>query len=172
MRFEVACAATVGTLEITTTSTGTPSDPDGYQLQLDGGTVRPIAVGATVSIPGVAPGSHTVALGDLAANCAVDGDNPRTVTVAAGATTSATIAVACTTPTPPPAPGGISVTTQTSGPDADADGYTVSLDGTGALPIGSRRHPAAARPGAGDAHRGAQRPQRELPAGAATTRGA
>jgi hypothetical protein len=134
VRFEVACAATTGTVEVVTTSAGSPPDADGYQLQLDGAPAQPIGISATVSIPGVAPGVHTVGLGGLAANCAVDGDNPRSATVEAGATVSVAISVICTAS---PAPGSIGVTTSTSGPDPDPDGYAISLDGAGAIAIGT-----------------------------------
>ena len=134
VRFEVACGATTGTVEVVTTTAGSPVDPDGYQLLLDAAGAQPIGTAATVTIPRVAPGSHIVALDGLAANCAVDGEHPRAVTVVAGATASVAIAVLCSAP---PGPGSIGVTTNTSGPDPDPDGYTVSLDGAGALPIGS-----------------------------------
>jgi hypothetical protein len=136
--FAVACSATTGTIQVTTTSAGAPADPDGYQILLDGAETQPIGTGATVTISGVAPGTHAVGLGGLAANCAVvDGDDPRDVIVAAGATATVAIAVSCSPLAPPPAPGSISVTTATSGADQDPDGYAVTLDGGPGLPIGA-----------------------------------
>ena len=135
--FGVACASTTGAIAITTTTTGSPIDPDGYDVALDGGATQPIGTAATVTLPAVAAGTHAITLGGLAANCAVAGDNPRSVDVGAGTTAAVTIAVTCAPPTPPPAPGGIGVTTQTSGPDQDADGYAVTVDGGASLPIGT-----------------------------------
>ena len=135
--FGVACASTTGAIAITTTTTGSPIDPDGYDVALAGGATQPIGTAATVTLPAVAAGTHAITLGGLAANCAVAGDNPRSVDVGAGTTAAVTIAVTCAPPTPPPAPGGIGVTTQTSGPGQDADGYAVIVDGGASLPIGT-----------------------------------
>ncbi|MGN6392533.1 MAG: hypothetical protein ACTHM9_09850 [Gemmatimonadales bacterium] len=136
VRFDVACAPTTGTIEVATTSAGSPPDPDGYEVQLDGVDAQPIGVGATLTLPGVAAGDHTVGLTGLAANCSVEGNNPLAVSVAAGTSSHVALSVTCGAPTPPPAPGGISVTTVTSGPDQGADGYSVSLDGGAAIAIG------------------------------------
>ena len=135
--FAVTCGATTGAIAVTTATAGSPADPDGYDLTLDGGPAQPIGTAATVTLSGLTPGTHTIALGGLAPNCAVDGDNPKGVTVTAGATSPVAITVTCAPPTPPPAPGSISVTTQTTGADRDADGYAVTLDGGAGLPIGT-----------------------------------
>jgi hypothetical protein len=134
VRFDVACAATTGTVQVVTTSTGSPPDPDGYQLQLDGAPAQPIGISATVSIPAVAPGAHTVGLGGLAANCSLDGDNPRPVTVSAGAVAPVAFSIVCTTL--PPSTGSIAITTATTGTDQDPDGYAFTIDQGGAQPIG------------------------------------
>ena len=131
--FTITCAPTTGTIQVTTTA-GTPADPDGYQLLLDGVETQPIGISATASIPGVSPGIHTVALGGVDAACTVDGENPRSVTVVAGQTATVPIAVACTSPPPPP--GTLTITTATSGSDQDPDGYTLTVDGGPAQPIG------------------------------------
>ena len=134
VRFEVACAATTGTVEVATTSAGSPPDADGYQIQLDGAASQPIGTSATVSIPGVTPGSHTVGLGGLAANCAVDGDNPRAAAVVAGATVRVAISVTCSPL--PPSTGTIEISTATTGPSQDPDGYSFTIDAGNAQPIG------------------------------------
>jgi hypothetical protein len=136
--FAVTCSATTGTIQVTTVSAGAPADPDGYRILLDGAETQPIGTGATVTIPGVAPGTHSIGLGGLAASCAVvDGDNPRDVIVAAGATATVAIAVDCSPLAPSPASGSISVTIETSGAGQDPDGYAVTLDGGSGLPIGA-----------------------------------
>jgi Tol biopolymer transport system component len=84
--FVVTCAQPKGGIQVTTTTTGSPPDPDGYAVSVDGG--GPVAIGAngTVALDGFALGPHTVLLSSLAANCHVDGDNPRSVDVVAGST--------------------------------------------------------------------------------------
>ena len=134
--FAIACGATSGAVSVRTVTTGEPADPDGYELTLDGGAPQPIGSAATLTLPSVAPGAHSLALGGLASNCAVSSDNPVGVTVSAGSTSEVTIDVTCAPTSPPPAPGSLSVTTRTTGPDQDADGYSVTLDGDPGLPIG------------------------------------
>lgn len=90
--------ATTGSIRVTVTTTGTPADPNGYTVSVDGGTGQAIeASGSTVTIPDVSAGQHTVALGDLADNCstAAGTTNPQTATVAAGQTAQITFAVNC-----------------------------------------------------------------------------
>lgn len=134
VRFEVACAATTGTIEVVTTSAGTPLDPDGYELLLDGAPAQSIGTSATVSIPGMALGPHTVGLGGIAANCSLDGDNPRAVTVSPGTASPVAFIVACAAL--PPSTGSIAITTATSGQDQDPDGYSFTIDQGSVQPIG------------------------------------
>jgi hypothetical protein len=121
-----------GNLQITTTTVGSDVDPDGYTLQVDALQPQTIGTTATVSVEQLTPGTHNVALGGLAANCSVAGDNPRSVTIAVGETTTAAFDLTCGGTT-----GALEVTAQTSGPSPDADGYAVSLDGTDRGPIGA-----------------------------------
>ena len=85
---------------MTTSTTGSNPDPDGYSVSLDGNSASPIGTDATVSFTAVSTGSHTVTLSGLAANCSTT-NNPQTVTVTAGATTQAAFSVACTAPPSP-----------------------------------------------------------------------
>lgn len=133
LAFAVTCQPTTGTIQVTTV-TSDPSDADGYRLLIDGVEALPIAASETVAMPGVLPGSHTVGLGDVAAGCTVDGDNPLTVTIAAGQTAAVTIAVTC--PPPSPEDGTLAVTTRTSGAEPDPDGYAFTIDGGSAQTIG------------------------------------
>jgi probable HAF family extracellular repeat protein len=95
LRFAITCTATSGSLEVSTTTTGAVPDPDGYTISVDGGGPQPIAINGTLTIPRLAPGPHRVALGGLAANCAVDGENPRSVTIVLGQTASIRFSVSC-----------------------------------------------------------------------------
>ncbi|MFL5496498.1 MAG: hypothetical protein ACJ8DC_19085, partial [Gemmatimonadales bacterium] len=81
--FAIACAPTTGTIQVTIASTGAPADPDGYQLLLDGAGNQTVAGSATLTLPTIATGAHTVGLNGVAADCQVQGDNPLSVTVVA-----------------------------------------------------------------------------------------
>ena len=124
--FTVTCSTPTpgsGTLRIQTTTTGPDPDPNGYTFALDGGTTQPLGVGATTSLANVSAGAHTVQLSSLASNCAVQGDNPRPVTVEGGATVDVSFAVTCTATT-----GTIRVSVSTAGAPIDPDGYGVKVD--------------------------------------------
>ena len=82
-----------GSIRVTTTTTGTPVDPDGYVVAVDNGTPQPIAASGSIMIT-TTTGMHSVTLSGLATNCTV-GDNPRTVTVNSGAVAEVSFAVTC-----------------------------------------------------------------------------
>ena len=113
-----------GTLEIRATTSGVEPDGDGYIVQVDAGQPQPLVTGAAIEVPDVEPGSHAVLLGEIAPNCTVEGDNPRTVSLAAGQTATLEFAVACAATT-----GGAEITVSTTGPSPDPDGYGLSVDG-------------------------------------------
>lgn len=112
-----------GRLAVTTSSTGSPEDPDGYLLQIDDGGPLAIGVNASVTVTDLAAGDHVVQLSEVAANCAVSGANPRTVPVPAGDIAQLTFDIACAATV-----GGLTVSTVTSGSGLDPDGYTVRVD--------------------------------------------
>ena len=114
-----------GAIEVTTVTSGSEPDADGYMLQIDAGTAQPIGVGASIESTDLAPGDHTVQLSGVASHCAISGDNPRTVTIAAGATTTVEFAITCGA-----SGGGLAVSVTTNGPATDADGFSVTLDGS------------------------------------------
>jgi hypothetical protein len=124
------CSQT-GNLEVTTATTGTNLDPDGYQLSVDAVASVPIGLNETHTFQDLSAGSHSVELDGVAANCSVSGDNPRTVSVPAGGTGSTTIAVSCAGET-----GNLEVTTATTGTNLDPDGYLLSVDGGQSTAIG------------------------------------
>ena len=113
----------VGTLEVTTATTGPEPDAEGYLVSIDGGAAAALGANASLRRENLATGTHTVALTGVAANCAVAGDAVRSVTIAADAVATAAFAIACT-----PTTGAIAVTVTTTGP-ADPDGYAVLIDG-------------------------------------------
>jgi WD40 repeat protein len=122
---ETAVRVTVGT-------TGSPADPDGYAVSIDAGTPETVDINGSVTFEDLASGGHTLLLTGVAANCTVEGDNPRTVSVDAGEIAETTFSVACA-----PGTGTIAVTTTTTGESVDADGYTISVDGGSGQAIGA-----------------------------------
>jgi hypothetical protein len=85
-------APTVGTLQITTVTTGTPTGE--FTIIVDGASPRVIGPSATLSITDVDEGSHVVQL-TLPTGCTAAGENPRTVSVTAPNTTTVDFAVTC-----------------------------------------------------------------------------
>src|SRR5438445_6163868 len=122
--FTVSCSAAPGNLTVTTSTTGSNLDPDGYAVTVDGGSPQVIGINASTSYPGLPAGSHTVAISGVAANCTVTGGNSQTVSVPSGGTATAAFTVSCSATT-----GDLTVTTSTSGSSLDPDGYTVTVDG-------------------------------------------
>jgi hypothetical protein len=130
--FSVSCTVpgpTAGTLEISTATTGSNPDPDGYSVALDGGATQPIGSTSSLTLTNVGSGARRVELLGIAPNCSVSGSNPRNATVAAGQTTRVTFTISCAAL--PPETGSVRVTTATSGGSLDPDGYTVTVDGGG-----------------------------------------
>ena len=116
---------TTGTLEVSSSTSGSQPDGDGYSVQMDAQPAQTLGPASTLRSTEVTPGLHTLLLGGVAANCTIEGDNPRTVNVIAGQTASTVFAVSCTATT-----GSLRITSTTSGPSPDPDGYAASIDGT------------------------------------------
>lgn len=93
--FDITCTTIVGSVEVTTSSTGTDVDPDGYTLNVEGEVPVAIGINQTLTVDDVSAGDRTVELTDLTSNCSVAGENPRTVTVSEGGTVSTTFDVTC-----------------------------------------------------------------------------
>ena len=122
-----------GSIEITTMTRGEPVDPDGYRVAVD---QRQEAVGAntTISLSGITFGTHRLELLGVAPNCAVAGDNPRTVTVGQEAPLRLTLEVSCGA-----GRGSVTIYSKTIGPDVDLDGYLIQLDGGPTQPLDLNR---------------------------------
>ncbi len=127
LTFAVSCVAVTGVIEVTTATTGLDLDPNGYTVQVDGGSPQALPTNGTTRLPGFAAGNHSVTVAGAAGNCAVGGANPRTVTVTVGSTTRdtarTTFDASCVAAT-----GVIEVTTATSGVEQDPNGYSVKVD--------------------------------------------
>ena len=87
--FEVSCeaaAAEVGTLEVTTVTTGPEEawDPDGYIVRVDEAGGVGFAINETKTYGEVAVGDHAVDLMNVWGQCTVTSDNPQAVTITEG----------------------------------------------------------------------------------------
>lgn len=127
----VTCASRTGTVVVTTVTTGSDLDPDGYLVNIGNLFGNPVAQNGTRSISGVREGQHAVSLVGLSTNCKVVGSNPMSVTVAFNATVQVSFAIECI-----PA-GSVRVVTVTTGEAVDTNGYLIELRNTG-LPQSSR----------------------------------
>src|SRR6266568_7814425 len=84
-----------GNIEVTASSTGADLDPDGYTVAVDGAAGQSLAVNGTVTFSQFGAGVHNVALGGVAGNCAVGGQNPAAVTVTSAAKVHAAFQIIC-----------------------------------------------------------------------------
>ena len=84
-----------GNIRVTTETTGQALDADGYTVTISGQGEQQLGANATLLLEDLEPGSYSVQVAGLAGNCALEGDNPRTVTVTDGATAGVTLAVEC-----------------------------------------------------------------------------
>ena len=67
--FTISCAATSGSIRVSASTTGVDLDGNGYMLTLDGANSQHLDATGSLTLGQVPPGSHTVALGDVALNC-------------------------------------------------------------------------------------------------------
>lgn len=88
----------LGTLVITTVSTGSNLDADGYLLVVEGPSLnvdQAIGANGSVTFSIVTSGDYTIELNDVAANCSVD-SSPQVASVAVGSESTITFNVSCT----------------------------------------------------------------------------
>jgi hypothetical protein len=109
-------------VEITVTTTGIELDADGYTVQVDAKSARPVKSIESIQTRDIQPGDHTIYLGGVADNCTVRGANPRTVTVPAEGV-RITIEVVCAGRT-----GQVLVSTRTRGPSSDPRSHVIAID--------------------------------------------
>jgi Tol biopolymer transport system component len=122
--FNMACAPRVGSVRVTTATTGTDPDPDGYTAMVIDGPSRPVPTNGTATVANVREGQRMVTLGDVAPNCAIAGADTVTVNVQLGATSDVAFSVQCQ------AAGRLEVTVSTSGVEPDPTGYVVVAQAT------------------------------------------
>jgi TolB protein len=83
-----------GTLSVSTTSSGSVLDPDGYTLVIDGTNSLPVGVNDSASAD-IPVGQYSAELTGLADNCGVHGENPVSVTVTEGGDIRIDFRVSC-----------------------------------------------------------------------------
>jgi hypothetical protein len=128
--FDVVCSASqtpLGSLDISTTYSGTDPDGNGYQISVDSAPWGSIGATDQRLLTGLTPNTRSVLLTDIAPNCSVVGSNPVDVVVPSGGAGTVTFEVACTVPETPA--GAVRVSTTTAGATPDPDGYAFRLDG-------------------------------------------
>lgn len=129
---EISCTALTGVVEVRASTTGLDLDPDGYEIALDGAAPQAVLPNGATWFANLPAGTHTIAMGGAAENCAMSPTAPAEVVVKVGGavrdTARVTIDVTCSALT-----GVVAVEVTTQGPDPDPDGYGVNLDGRRAL---------------------------------------
>jgi len=113
-----------GALRVMVRTTGEGADGNGYAVAVDGGATQSIDVDGTLLITGLAPRDHEVELSDVAPNCAVESENPRTVLVRAAGTSELTFQVICAATT-----GAVRVAVSSAGFPVRGVGVTVTGPG-------------------------------------------
>ena len=93
--FAVSCVFLPATVTVKTSTSGSAPDSDGYLVSVDGAPGQPVGAQDSLTLSGVAPGSHNFQLLGLASNCTVVGSNPVTLAVEPGAAVSLLFSVAC-----------------------------------------------------------------------------
>ena len=120
-----------GEIRVTVATTGPEPDPNGYRVSLDGQGNRRLGLTDSTLFQGLEPGTHAIALLDLAGNCAVQGADLRSASVTAGTVATVGFEVTCG------ATAALRVVTTSEGTPADPDGYQLVLPGRGTRPIGA-----------------------------------
>jgi large repetitive protein len=146
--FSITCSAippTVGSIRVTTATTGPNQDADGYRFAIDGGSAQAIGVNATATVDNLPAGTHRVRLSGLSPNCTLAASASREVPVTGGQTADVTFSITCVPPAPSAArsvvlanpksvPTGATSTITVTVKDASGGllaGVAVSLSSTG-----------------------------------------
>jgi hypothetical protein len=87
--------STDGRIEVSVVTGGTTLDLDGYSVTVDGIQTQAVDANGAITLAEISQGTHLVQLSGLAENCAVEGENPRTIVVPSGGTLSVSFVVMC-----------------------------------------------------------------------------
>ncbi|MEJ2541466.1 MAG: hypothetical protein P8188_16110, partial [Gemmatimonadota bacterium] len=104
---------------------GSEVDTDGYVLHVGDVMSRSVESNGSATFEGLGAGEYLLRVDGVAGNCALDGLNPRPLSVKEDTITREELTVTCGPPT-----GSLTVDVTTTGTEVDPDGYTVSVDGT------------------------------------------
>lgn len=99
-------APTEGTILVTTSTTGSDLDPDGYAVAVDDRPEQGVEIRDTLAISNLSPGEHNVTLTGVTQNCTLGGAGRRNVDVVPGDTVKVTFRITCESLLPPGPPGG------------------------------------------------------------------
>jgi hypothetical protein len=123
VRFDVRCAGA----RITTRTTGTDLDRDGYRLLVNGADWGMIGLQDTV-LARLEPGRWTLALTDLSSNCVVDGPTSREVTVLSAEVFPVDWSIVCTAAT-----GVVEIIVTPTGPALAGESFFARIDNDDSL---------------------------------------
>jgi len=84
-----------GALEVSASTTGPDPDPDGYSVVVDADSAGVLAPNGSDTVGSLIPGTHSVQLAGVAANCLLSGENPRPVSIGPGAMVSIQFDITC-----------------------------------------------------------------------------
>jgi hypothetical protein len=90
---------------ITTSTTGSDLDPDGYSLAVDDKPEQAVGIRDEVAINNLSLGDHNVTLTGVVGNCSLGGAGRRIVNVVGGDTVNVTFRITCESIVPPAPPG-------------------------------------------------------------------
>ena len=110
-----------GSVVVDVSTSGTDKDNNGYTVVLAADSQSVSATGK-VTFSGLPTGDRELSIGGVAENCAIEGNNPRTLSVKAGQTVTEKVAITCSQKT-----GSVTVDVTTTGDDTDPDGYTLTV---------------------------------------------
>ena len=126
--FDVVCEALpIGSVEVSTTVVNN-FDPDGFQVLVGGASQGTVEVNGSATFDDLPAGVQPVELTGIAPNCAVDGDNPASVTIPTGGAATASFSVTCASP-----PGGRILYSEYSG--GGATWGVMNADGSGRMQL-------------------------------------
>lgn len=127
---EDIAAPTTGSLAVSAPTSGPIEPAADYSLVIDSDPGVALHPNGSVTLTDLTEGVHVVRLDGAPAECAVSGDNPRSVEVTAGETANTSFDITCTTPA-----GSLEITTSTTGDGLDPDGYQVTVTGGSAVSV-------------------------------------
>jgi len=125
----VSVSAAVGYVDVTVSSVGLASDPDGYRLVVDGAPqASPFGPAESRRIT-LGAGMHSIAVDDLDAPCQVSGETSRTAVVVARQSLVISFSVVC------PLDGRLVVKVRTSGDRVATDPFQVTVGDGEPVPV-------------------------------------